>query len=68
MDDVQVTLENVTVVPGLAFDLMSFNCVQEKHGILMNHDGTWILHGRVHFVKLPVGNFFLLLFFLSSHL
>ena len=56
-DDVQVTLENVAVVPGLAFDLMSFSCIQEKHDILMNRDGTWILNGRVHFVKLPAGNY-----------
>ena len=26
-DDVRVTLENVAVVPGLAFDLTSFNCI-----------------------------------------
>ena len=51
-----MTLENVAVVPGLAFDLMSFNCIQEKHDILMNRDGTCILDGRVHFVKLPAGN------------
>ena len=56
-DDVQVTLENVAVVPGLAFDLMSFNCIQEKHDILMIRDGTWILDDRVHFVKLPAGNY-----------
>ena len=56
-DGVRVTLENVAVVPGLAFDLMSFNCIQEKHDILMNRDGTWILDGRVHFVKLPAGNY-----------
>ena len=56
-DDVEVTLENVAVVPGLAFDLMSFNCIQEKHDILMNRDGNWILDGRVHFVKLPAGNY-----------
>ena len=55
--DVRVTLENVAVVPGLAFDLMSFNCIQEKHNILMNRDGTWILDGGVHFVKLPAGNY-----------
>ena len=23
----------------------------------MNRDGTWILDGRVHFVKLPAGNY-----------
>ena len=39
-NDMRVTLENVAVVPGLAFDLMSFNCIQEKHDILMNRDGT----------------------------
>ena len=50
-------LENVAVVPGLAFDLMSFNYIQEKHDILMNRDGTRILDGRVHFVKLPTGNY-----------
>ena len=55
-DDVQVTLENVAGVPGLAFDLVYFNCIQKKHDILMNRDGTWILNGRVHFVKLNVGN------------
>ena len=47
----------VAVAPGLAFDLMSFNCIQEKHDILMNRDGTWTLDGRVHFVKLPAGNY-----------
>ena len=56
-DDVQVTLETAAVVPGLAFDRMSFNCIQEKHDILVNRDGTWILNGRVHFVKLPAGNY-----------
>ena len=56
-DDVRVTLENAAVVPGLAFDLMSFNCIQGKHDILMNRDGTWILDGWVHFVKLPAGNY-----------
>ena len=56
-DDVRVKLENVAVVPGLAFNLMSFNCIQEKHDILISRDGTWILDGRVHFVKLPAGNY-----------
>ena len=56
-DGVRVTLENVAVVPDLAFDLMVFNCIQEKHDILMDRDGTWILNGRVHFFKLPAGNY-----------
>ena len=28
-EDVPVTLEDVAVVPSLAFDLMSINCIQE---------------------------------------
>ena len=56
-DDVRVTLENVAVVPGLALDLMPFNCIQEKNDILMNHDGNWILNSGMHFVKLPAGNY-----------
>ena len=56
-DDVRVMLENVAVVPGLAFDLIYFNCIQEKHDLLMNRDGTRILDGRVHFVKHPAGNY-----------
>ena len=55
-DDMRVTLENVAVLPGLAFDLMYFNCIQEKHDIIMNRDGTWILNGRVHFAKCLAGN------------
>ena len=52
-----MTLEIITVLPGPAFDLMYFNCIQEKHNILMNRDGTWILNGRVHFVKFLAGNY-----------
>ena len=55
-DDMRVILENVAVLPGLAFDLMYFNCIQEKHDMLMNRDGTWILDGRVHFTKCLAGN------------
>ena len=56
-DDVGVTLLNVVVVPGLAFDLIYFNFIQAKNDILMNRDGTWNLNGRVYFVKLPAGNY-----------
>ena len=55
-DDMRVTLENVAVLPGLAFDLMYLNCIQEKHDILTNRDGTWILNGRVHFAKFLADN------------
>ena len=56
-DTMRVALENVAVVPGLTFDVMSFNCIKEKHDILMNRDGTWIVNGRVHFVELLSGNY-----------
>ena len=56
-DDVRVTLENVAVVPGLAFNLIVLTDTQGKHHILMNREGTWIHNGRVHFVKLPAGNY-----------
>ena len=52
-----MTLENVAVVPGLAFDLMSFSCIEEKQDIIMDRDGTWIRNGQVHFVKPLAGNY-----------
>ena len=39
-EDVPVTLEDVTVVPSLAFDLTSINCIQERHDVLMNREGA----------------------------
>ena len=56
-EDVPVTLEDVAVVPSLAFDLMSINCIQERYDVLMNREGAWLLNGRVHFVKSPTGNY-----------
>ena len=55
--NVPVTLEDVDVVPSLAFDLMSINCVQERYDVLMNREGAWLLNDRVHFVKSPTGNY-----------
>ena len=55
-EDVPVTLEDVAVVPSLACDLMSINCIQERYDVLMNLEGAWLLNGRVHFVKSPTGN------------
>ena len=52
-----MTLEDVAVVPSLAFDLMSINCIQERYDVLMNREGAWLLNGRVHFVKSPTGNY-----------
>ena len=56
-ENVPVTLENVAVVPSLAFDFMSINCIQERYDVLMNREGAWLLNGRVHFVKSPTGNY-----------
>ena len=55
--DVRVTLTNVAVVPGLAFDIMSFNRMQEKHEIIPNGAGASMLGGRVRFKKSRAGNF-----------
>ena len=56
-EDVTVTLEDVAVVPPLAFDLMSTNCIQERYDVRMNREGAWLLNGRVYFVKSPTGNY-----------
>ena len=55
--DVRVTLTNVAVVPILAFDIMSFNRMQERHEIILNRAGAWMLGGRVRFKKFRAGNF-----------
>ena len=56
--DVRVTLTNVAVVPGLAFDIMSFNQMQEKHEIILNGAGASMLGGRVRLKKSVLGNSF----------
>ena len=43
--DVRVTLTNVAVVPGLAFDNMSFNRIQERHDIILNRAEALMLGG-----------------------
>ena len=55
--DVRVTLTNVAVVPGLAFDIMSFNRMQERHEIILNRVGASMLGGRVRFKEFRAGNF-----------
>ena len=50
--DVGVTLTNVAVLPGLAFDIMSFNRMQERLEIILNRTWASVLGGRVRF-----GNF-----------
>ena len=55
--DVRVTLTNVAVVPGLAFDVMSVNRMQERHEIILNQAGASMLGGRVRFKKFRDGTF-----------
>ena len=54
--DVRVTLTNVAVVPGLAFDVISFNRMRERHEIILNRAGASTLGGRVRFKKFRAGN------------
>ena len=53
---VRVTLTNVAVVLGLAFDIMSFKRMQEKHEIILNGAGASMLWGRVRFKTFRAGN------------
>ena len=55
--DVRVTLTNVAVVPGLAFDIMSLNRMQERHEIILNRAGASMVGGRVRFKKFRAGSF-----------
>ena len=55
--DVRVTPTDVAVVPGLAFGIMSFDRMQERHEIILNRAGTSMLGGRVRFKKFRAGNF-----------
>ena len=54
--DVRVTLTKVAVVPGLAFDIMSFNRMQERHEIILNRGGASMLGGRVRLKKFRTRN------------
>ena len=54
---VRVTLTNVVVMPGLAFDIMSFNRVQQRHNIILNRAGASMVGRRMMFKKFRAGNF-----------
>ena len=54
--DVRVTLTNVAVVPGLAFDIMSFNRMRGRYEIILNEAGASMLGERVRFKKFRAGN------------
>ena len=56
-EDVAVTLTNVAYVPGVSFDLCSFNVIQEEHVITLDHNGVHMLNGCVFFRKEMFGNY-----------
>ena len=56
-DNVRATLKNVYVVPGIWFDLISLNKIQETHPILLDKEGAHILGGRILFTKHANGNY-----------
>ena len=56
-EDVLITLNNVAVVPDLAFNIISFNRIQEQQLIVLHPDGAAMMNGRVNFTKYPQGNF-----------
>ena len=55
--NVRVTLKNVAVVPGIWFDLISFNQIQEAHPVLLGKEGAHILGRRILFTKHSNGNY-----------
>ena len=56
-EDVKVTPRYVAFVPGVPFDVCSFNVIQENHVITLDHAGAHTLDGRVLFRKEKLGNY-----------
>ena len=56
-EDVDVTLRDVAFVPGVPFDLCSFNVIQEEHVITLDRTGVYMLDVRVLFCKGKFGNY-----------
>ena len=42
--DVSMPLRNVALVPGIPFDLCSFNVIQEEHVIALDREGAHMLN------------------------
>ncbi|CAN0123306.1 unnamed protein product, partial [Hapterophycus canaliculatus] len=55
--NVRVALIDIAVVPGLAFNLMYFDRIQEKQGTIIDHTGARMLGGNIHFRKLYSGSY-----------
>ena len=52
-----MTPRYVAFVPGVPFDVCSFNVIQENHVITLDHAGAHTLDGRVLFRKEKLGNY-----------
>jgi len=50
-------LRDVAYLPGLWYELMSFNIIQESEQIILNNTGAHMLGGRVRFNKDKNGNY-----------
>ena len=55
--NVRVMLKNVAVVPGIWFDLISLNQIQQAHPVLLDKEGAHILGSRILFTKHANGNY-----------
>ena len=49
--DHPVTIHDVSFVPDLGFNLLSFHVVQEEHEIILNKTGAHLLNGRLVFPR-----------------
>lgn len=57
-EDVHVTLNDVSVVPGFAFEnAMSVTRMADTHPVIMNPGGISTLNGRLHFVRGATGSY-----------
>ena len=56
-EDVVVTLRDVAYIPGLWYELLSFNIIQESEQIILDKTGARMLGGRVRFSKDKNGNY-----------
>lgn len=56
-EGVLVRLPNATVVPGVAFEIISFNQIQADHEHHLNKDGASMLGGGIRFKMYAESNF-----------
>ena len=57
MDQCSSDVKNVVVVPGIWFNLISFNQMKKNHPVLLDKEGTHILGSRISFTKYANGSY-----------